>query len=77
EFAYLSAIVKEDHFAPYKFEVNKVGDKIYGVPFDSGVTANFYRTYLMAEAGYTEEDMENLKRDEYIQVARDVKEKTG
>ncbi len=31
----------------------------------------------MAEAGYTEEDMENLKWDEYIQVARDVKEKTG
>nr|HAP7837855.1 extracellular solute-binding protein [Enterococcus faecium] len=76
-FANLSAIVKEDHFAPYKFAVNKVGDKIYGVPFDSGVTANFYRTDLMAEAGYTEEDMENLKWDEYIQVARDVKEKTG
>ncbi|HAZ6043424.1 TPA: extracellular solute-binding protein [Enterococcus faecium] len=43
----------------------------------SAVTANFYRTDLMAEAGYTEEDMENLKWDEYIQVARDVKEKTG
>ena len=27
-FANLSAIVKEDHFAPYKFAVNKVGDKI-------------------------------------------------
>ncbi len=26
---------------------------------------------------YTEEDMENLRWDEYIQVARDVKEKTG
>lgn len=76
-FADLSAIVKEDHFAPYKFAVNKVGEKIYGVPFDSGVTANFYRTDLMAEAGYTEEDMENLKWEEYIQVARDVKEKTG
>lgn len=76
-FADLSAIVKEDHFAPYKFAVNKVGEKIYGVPFDSGVTANFYRTDLMAEAGYTEEDMENLRWDEYIQVARDVKEKTG
>lgn len=76
-FAELTAVVKEEDFAPYKFAVNKVDDKIYGVPFDSGVTANFYRTDLMEEAGYSEEDMENLSWDDYIQVARDVKEKTG
>ncbi|MHC5228726.1 ABC transporter substrate-binding protein [Enterococcus sp. LJL99] len=76
-FADLTDIVDEAAFAPYKFAVNKVDDKIYGVPFDSGVTANFYRTDLMKEAGYSEEDMENLTWDSYLQVARDVKEKTG
>nr|WP_256924521.1 extracellular solute-binding protein [Enterococcus sp. 10A9_DIV0425] len=76
-FAELNDIVDEDNFATYKFAVNKVDDKIYGVPFDSGVTANFYRTDLLEEAGYTEEDMNNLTWDDYVQVARDVKEKTG
>ena len=32
-FADLTDIVDEDNFAAYKFAVNKVGDKIYGVPF--------------------------------------------
>lgn len=76
-FADLSDIVDEDNFAAYKFAVNKVDDKIYGVPFDSGVTGNFYRTDILEEAGYSEEDMENLSWDDYVQVARDVKEKTG
>ena len=76
-FSDLTDIVDEDNFAAYKFAVNKVGDKIYGVPFDSGVTANFYRTDLLEEAGYSQEDMQNLSWDDYVKVARDVKEKTG
>lgn len=76
-FADLTDIVDENNFAAYKFAVNKVDDKIYGVPFDSGVTANFYRTDILEEAGYSEEDMKNLTWDDYLQVARDVKEKTG
>ncbi|MCB5955433.1 ABC transporter substrate-binding protein [Enterococcus sp. CWB-B31] len=76
-FADLSDIVNEEDFASYKFAVNKVDDKIYGVPFDSGITANFYRTDLFEKAGYTEEDVNNLTWDDYIQASRDIKEKTG
>ena len=39
------------------------------------MTANFYRTDILEEAGYSEEDMKNLTWDDYLQVARDVKEK--
>ena len=73
----LSSIVKEDDFMDYKFAVNKVDDKIYGVPFDSGVAALFYRTDYLKEAGYTEKDMENLTWEKYIEIGKKVKEKTG
>lgn len=73
----LSGIVKEDAFMDYKFAVNKVDDKIYGVPFDSGVAALFYRTDYIKEAGYTEKDMENLTWEKYIEIGKAVKAKTG
>ena len=76
-FSELTDIVDESNFASYKFAVNKIDDQIYGVPFDSGVTANFYRTDVLEEAGYSQADMQNLSWDDYLQVARDVKAKTG
>lgn len=76
-FSDLSDIVKEDDFSAYKFAVNKVDDKIYGVPFDTGVTGLFYRTDLLEEAGYKESDFEDITWDDYIEMARTVKEKTG
>ena len=76
-FSDLSDIVKEDDFSAYKFAVNKVDDKIYGVPFDTGVTGLFYRTDLLEEAGYKESDLEDITWDDYIEMARTVKEKTG
>lgn len=65
-FVDLFVIVKEDYFVLYKFVVNKVGEKIYGVFFDLGVIVNFNCMDLMVEVGYIEEDMENLRWDEYI-----------
>ncbi|GFH42722.1 ABC transporter substrate-binding protein [Lactococcus hodotermopsidis] len=76
-FSPLDDIVSEDDFSSYKFAVNKVGDKIYGVPFDSGVTGLFYRRDLLSEAGYSAEDLENITWEEYIKIGKDVKAKTG
>lgn len=76
-FGDLTDIVSEDDFSSYKFAVNKVDDKIYGVPFDSGVTGLFYRSDYLEEAGYTEADLENINWDQFVEIARDVKEKTG
>lgn len=73
----LSGIVKEEDFMDYKFAVNKVDDKIYGVPFDSGVAALFYRSDILEKAGYSAKDMENLTWEKYIEIGKDVKEKTG
>lgn len=77
EFADLSSVAKKDDFAEYKTGVNYVDGKLYGVPFDSGVAATFYRTDLIEQAGYTKEDMQNLTWEKYIEIGKAVKEKTG
>lgn len=76
-FSDLSEVVNESDFASYKFAVNKVDDKIYGVPFDSGVAGLFYRTDYLKDAGYEEADLEEISWDDYVEIARDVKDKTG
>lgn len=77
EFSDLSDIASADDFASYKTGVNQVDGKMYGIPFDSGVAAVFYRTDLIEQAGYTAEDMQNLAWDKYIEIGKAVKEKTG
>lgn len=77
EFADLSDVVNQDDFASYKTAVNQTNGKVYGVPFDSGVAATFYRTDIIEQAGYTTEDMKNLTWEKYIEIGKAVKEKTG
>ena len=77
DFANLTSAVNKDDFAEYKTGINYIDGKLYGVPFDSGVAATFYRTDLIEAAGYTKADMENLTWEKYIEIAKAVKEKTG
>ncbi|MGR3660409.1 MAG: ABC transporter substrate-binding protein [Paracoccaceae bacterium] len=64
-------------FADYKVALATVGDKTYSLPFDSGVTGLFYRSDILAEAGYDAAAMEDLTWNEFIEIAKVVKEKTG
>lgn len=73
----LSAIVNPDDFMSYKLESMTMDGKIYGVPFDSGVAALFYRTDYIEQAGYTTDDMKELTWDKYIEIGKAVKEQTG
>lgn len=77
KFADLSDIASPDDFAEYKTGVNTIDGNLYGIPFDSGVSATFYRLDLVEEAGYTEADMQDLTWDKYIEIGRAIKEKTG
>ncbi len=76
-FADLTTSFNYDDFADYKEEFMKVGDKTYGVPFDSGVSGFFYRTDILEEAGYTADDLKDITWDEFIAIGKDVKDKTG
>ncbi|WP_017210718.1 ABC transporter substrate-binding protein [Clostridium beijerinckii] len=73
----LSGKIDKSKFMDYKLKSMQQGDKTYGVPFDSGVTALFYRTDLIEQAGYKKEDMQNLTWEKYIEIGKAVKAKTG
>lgn len=64
-------------FASYKTEVMTLDGKVYGVPFDSGVAGMFYRTDVFEEAGIKPEDLQDITWDEFIEIGKTVKEKTG
>lgn len=73
----LSDVTKPDQFMAYKLKTMTADGKVYGVPFDSGVAAVFYRTDLIKKAGYTDADMQNLTWDKFIEIGKAVKAKTG
>lgn len=73
----LTGKISHEDFAPYKVDVMRLEDKIYGVPFDSGVGGLYYRKDIIEEAGYTVSDLDNITWDKYIEIGKAVKEKTG
>lgn len=77
QFVDLTDIIPADRFVEYKTEVCSRNNRLYGIPFDSGVAALFYRSDILQKAGFSEQDMQNLTWDEYIAIGKQVKEKTG
>ncbi len=49
-----------DDFATLKQSYSMADDKHYGVPYDNGVCAAFYRTDILEEAGYKIEDLTDI-----------------
>ena len=76
-FVDLTKAINFKEFAAYKTELMTLNRKIYGVPFDSGVSALFYRRDILAEAGYKPEDLYNITWDQLIEIGKKVKAKTG
>lgn len=66
-----------DDFAALKQSYSMVDDKHYGVPYDNGVCAAFYRTDVLEEAGYKIEDLTDITWSRFTEIAVDVHEKTG
>lgn len=76
-FADLTGKIKHDDFAKYKVSLMTLNGKVYGVPFDSGVSGFFYRTDYLEQAGYKAADLNNITWDKFIEIGKKVKEKTG
>lgn len=64
-------------FLQFKVDAVSVDGKTYAVPFDTGATALYYRSDLLEQAGYSQADMEDLTWDRFIEIGKDVLEKTG
>lgn len=73
----LNASLDYSQFAKYKVELASVGDKTYSLPFDSGATVLYYRTDLLAQAGFTPADLESITWDRYFEIGKKVEEVTG
>jgi lactose/L-arabinose transport system substrate-binding protein len=73
----MSGVVNYTGFAKYKVDLMTVNGKTYGLPFDSGVTGMYYRKDLLAKAGFTDKDMENISWDRYIEIGKKVVATTG
>lgn len=64
-------------FASGKVANSVVDGRNYAVPFDNGIVISAYRTDFLEEAGYTIDDLTDITWDRFLEIARDVKEKTG
>lgn len=73
----LDDVINASDFADYKIGPTSFDGKQYGVPFDSGVAGLYVRTDYLEAAGYSVEDLTNITWDEYIEIAKVIKEKTG
>ncbi|WP_156290651.1 ABC transporter substrate-binding protein [Oceanobacillus salinisoli] len=73
----ISEYINIDDFADYKKAPTSFDGKQYGLPFDTGVTGLYLRTDYLEEAGYTPEDLTNITWDEFIEVGKDIVDKTG
>lgn len=71
----LTDYLNPEDFAEYKVTPTSLEGKMYGLPFDTGVTGLYVRTDILEEAGYTVEDFTNITWDEYIEMGKDIKEK--
>jgi len=76
-FADLSSEFDYSQFLKFKVDAISKDGNVYGVPFDTGATALYYRVDLLEQAGYSEADMEDLTWDGFIEIGKDVLEKTG
>lgn len=76
-FAALSDTVDYSGFAPYKVELMTMDGKVYGMPFDSGVTGLYYRKDYLETAGLKPEDMQNITWDRFIEIGQQVEAKSG
>ncbi len=77
EFVNLADMTEYNKFSEYKTRLCTMNGNMYGIPFDSGAAALFYRIDLLEQAGFCEKDMQYLTWDRFIEIGMEVYEKTG
>ena len=64
-------------FGAEKLSYSTIDGEHYGAPVDNGTAIFAYRTDVLEQCGYTLEDVTNISWDRWLEIAREVKEKTG
>ena len=76
-YADITGLYDFSEFAPAKVAYSVVEGQNYGIPFDAGTVVAAWRTDYLEEAGYTVADLTDIDWDRFLEIGRDVKEKTG
>ena len=63
-------------FAEGKLGNTMVGDKHYGIPFDNGAEIAAYRTDILAQCGYSIEDLTDITWERFIEIGKDIYSQT-
>lgn len=71
------ADINWDDFSAEKLDYSTINGVHYGVPVDAGAVVTAYRVDLLEECGYTIDDLTGVTWDEFIEIGKVVKEKTG
>ena len=66
-----------NNFGAEKLSYSTVDGVHYGVPVDNGTSIFAYRTDILEECGYTIDDVTGITWDRWLEIGRDIKEKTG
>lgn len=73
----LDEYINPGDFSPYKIPMTSLEGRQYGVPFDTGVSGFFVRTDVLAQAGFSVDDVTNIDWNELIDIAIEVRDVTG
>ena len=76
-FVDLSEHIDFKEFVPYKVKNAQYQDGIYAMPFDVGTAGLFYRQDILEKAGFSEEDLQDLTWQDFLQVVEKTNEITG
>ena len=66
-----------DDFGAEKLSYSTVNGVHYGVPVDNGTVIMAYRVDLLAECGYTIDDMKGITWDKFLEIGKEIYAKTG
>lgn len=64
-------------FSAGKTANSVVDGRNYGVPFDNGTEIAAYRVDILEQAGYTIEDLTDIDWNRFLEIGKDVLDKTG
>lgn len=71
------ADVKWDDFGAEKLSFSTIDGRHYGLPVDNGTVIFAYRTDILQECGYTMDDVTGISWDKFIEIGKNVYDKTG
>jgi len=71
------ADINWDDITAVKQSYSTIDGVHYGAPVDNGTAIMAYRVDLLAEAGYTIEDMKGITWEKFLEVGKEVYAKTG